>query len=269
MYESYWNLEEKPFRNTTDPKFFFYAETHEEAYIRMLYCITEAKGLMLLTGEGGCGKTLLCKSFLKEMLENGYRVALINNPDLEPLEFLQKIACEYGLEYKNKSKVELLETLESFIKSNAAQGSTTVLIIDEAHLIENKKTLEEIRLLLNFETDDRFPLSIVLCGRPEFGQTIRNISSLSERVALQYRLKPLSCEETGEYICFRMDKAGCGREIFTAEAVKEIFSHSGGVPRQLNHLCDLALLLGYSDSSIVVNASLAQKAIDDLKGIAR
>lgn len=267
MYETYWNLEEKPFRNTTDPKYFFYAETHEEAYIRLLYSVTEAKGLMLLLGDGGCGKTFLCKSFFREMTGQGYQVALVENPDLSPMEFLQKVACEYGIEYQGKSKVELLKDIETLVIQNAEQGSTTILIVDEAQLIQNKKTLEEIRLLLNFETPERFPLSIILSARPDFRQTLRQVPSLKERVSLQHRIQHLNREETGEYICYRMDKAGCSREIFTANAVKEIHNFSGGIPRQINHLCDLVLLLGYGDSSIVVDVPLVKKSIEDLRGV--
>jgi len=267
MYEAHWNILEKPFQNTTNPKHFFYAETHEEAYIRMLYSVTESKGLMLLTGDGGCGKTFVCKVFFQKMLEQGHNVAFITNPDLDPVEFLQKVLCEYGLEYRNKTKVELLKDLQQFVANNTSNNITTILMVDEVQLIDNSKTLEEIRLLLNFESDGRFPLSIILSGKPEFVQTMREVPSLEERVGIQHQLKPLNCKTTGEYIYHRMNKSGCSREVFNTDAIKEIFHISGGVPRQINHICDLALLLGYGSSSVMIDRALVLEAVEDLKGV--
>ena len=147
------------------------------------------------------------------------------------------------------------------------QGKHCILIIDEAHLIQNEKTWEEIRLLLNMEEENRLLLSIIVSGRPPVLDSMQKVPSLYERTGLQYRLKPLSCRETGEYIYFRMEKAGCTREIFTADGIKEIYAYSGGIPRKINNICDLALLLGYGDNAIVVDQSLVRKASSDLKGL--
>ncbi|WP_372366368.1 ExeA family protein [Candidatus Uabimicrobium sp. HlEnr_7] len=266
MYESYWNLLEKPFQNISDPKFLFYGETYEEAYIRLLYSVTESKGLMLLTGEGGNGKTFVCKNFCRETRKQGYQVAFIANPDLEPIEFLQSILSEFNLDYKNKSKLELFKELENFILENAKNGSTTIIVVDEAQSISNQKTLEEVCVLLNIDCIDRIPINVVLAGKPELSQTVLQVPSLYERVGLRYRLRPLNLHETGEYILFRLDKAGCQRDIFTADAVKEVYEHTNGLPRKINNICDLALLLGYGEGSIVVDKHLIKKAVEDLKG---
>ncbi|NUM33008.1 MAG: AAA family ATPase [Candidatus Brocadiae bacterium] len=267
MYEAYWNLNAKPFRNAVDRKFFFYGESYEEAYLRLLYTINESKGLLLLVGEGGCGKSFISKIFTKDMLEQGHKVALVTNPDLEPKEFLEEVLCEFGLDASNKSKGELLRELKRFLLESLKQGKHSVLIVDEAHLIQNEKTWEEIRLLLNMEEENRLLLSIIISGRPTVLDSIQKIPSLYERTGLQYRLKPLSCRETGEYIYFRMEKAGCSREIFTADGIKEVYAYSGGIPRKINNICDLSLLLGYGDNSIVVDQALVKKASIDLKGI--
>lgn len=266
MYESHWNLLEKPFQNISNPKFSFYGETYEEAYVRMLYSVTESKGLMLLTGEGGNGKTFICKKFCREMQMQGYQTAFIANPDLEPIEFLQSILSEFKLDYKNKSKLEIFKELEQFIVENAKNGSTTIIVIDEAQTIHNQKTLDELCVLLNIDCIDRLPLNIVLAGKPELSQIVNKVPSLYERIGMRYRLSPLSLKETGEYIFFRLEKANCKRELFTSDAVKEIYQHTKGLPRQINNVCDLALLLGYGEGSIVVNQLLVKKAIDDLKG---
>lgn len=266
MYEAYWNLTEKPFRNTNNKKFFFYGESYEEAYLRLLYSISEAKGLMVLTGKGGCGKSFINKIFMKEMLEKGYQVAFITNPDLEPVELLQQILCEFGLEFQNKSKVELLKTLKEFVKENTQKDKLCIILIDEAHLIQSKKTLEEIRLLLNMESNDQSLISVVLSGRTELLDLIGKVPSLKERAGLQCNMPPLSCRETGQYIYHRMEKAGCGREIFSAEAIKEIYILTEGIPREINNICDLALLLGYGDNAIVIDQNIVRKAAQDLKG---
>jgi general secretion pathway protein A len=266
MYESYWNLLEKPFQNISDPKFLFYGNTYEEAYVRLLYSVTESKGLILLTGEGGNGKTFVCKNFCRETKKQGYQVAFIANPDLEPIEFLQSILSEFRLDYKNKSKLELFKELENFICENAKNGSTTIIVVDEAQTIRNKNTLEEICILLNIDFTNRIPINVVLAGKPELSQTVSQVTSLNELIGLRARLRPLNLQETGEYILFRLDKAGCQREIFTSDAVKAVYENSGGLPRKINNICDLALLLGYGQSSIVVDSTLVNKAVEDLKG---
>lgn len=266
MYEAYWNLTAKPFRNIADRKFFFYGEVYEEAYLRLLYTINETKGLLLLTSDGGCGKSFIIKIFAKDMLEEGHKVALLTNPDLEPKEFLQEVLYSFGLDATNKTKGELLRELKRFLLETLQQGKHCILMIDEAHLIQNEKTWEELRLLLNLEEDNRLLISVILAGKPEVVESLRKVPSLAERTGLQYRIKPLTCRETGEYIYFRMEKAGCGREIFTADAIKEVYSFSGGIPRKINNICDLALLLGYGENSIVVDQPLIRKATSDLKG---
>lgn len=264
MYETYWNLMEKPFRNVTDKKYFVYTETYEEAYLRLLYSATESQGLFLLTGEGGCGKTFLAKVFVQDMLEQGHRVAMIGSPTFAPEQFLQQILCEFGVDCSNRSRLELLQELRRFL-ATVPQDKRCILFLDNAHLVPNTPVVEDIRMLLTLESGSRLLLAPVLIGRPELGDLVAR-TSLRERVALQYRLSPLSCAETAEYIYSRMEKAGCGREIFTQDAVREIHAASGGVPSEINHICDLALLLGYGENAIVVEQGLAGKAIEDLKG---
>ncbi|HNZ66430.1 MAG TPA: AAA family ATPase, partial [Planctomycetota bacterium] len=253
--------------NNIDRNFFFYSSTYEEAYLRLIYGVMESKGILVLTGNSGCGKSFLSKIFIKDMLEQGYKIAFIANPNLEPLELLQQVSYEFGLEYKDKTKAEILRNLKTFFEENQSQDKKNILIIDEAHLIKNEQTLEEIRLLSNLETENHSLLSIILVGANELGNILQKNLSLQERIGLRCTLKAMNCRETGEYIYFRMEKAGCGREIFNAEAIKEIYTESEGIPRKINNICDLALLLGYGDNAIVIDQSLIKKAISDLKGV--
>lgn len=263
MYENYWNLREKPFRNLMDKNFFFYAETYEESYLRLLYNVTESQGLFTLVGETGCGKSYLCKVFMQDMLEQGYQVAYLHNPIFSAEEFLQQILFEFGIEAGNKSKTEFLQQIK---KMGISQGNkTSILIIDEAHLIQDVKVLEEVRMLLNFELNNRFFITPILVGKPQLSTNIAK-TPLVERISAQYQITPLSCKETGEYIYYRMKKAGCVREeIFTADAIKEIYATIGGNPREINRICDLALLLGFGENAIVIDPILVGKAIQEIQ----
>jgi general secretion pathway protein A len=265
MYESYWNLTTKPFRNNIDRNFFFYSSTYEEAYMRLLYGVMESKGILVLTGNSGCGKSFLSKIFIKDMLDQGYKIAFIASPNLEPLEMLQQISYEFGLSYENKTKAEIVRNLQHFLKENVEQNKKNILILDEAHLISNEKTLEEIRLLNNMETENQSLLSIIFVGSNELNAMLQKNIALYERIGLRCTLQPMSCQETGEYIYSRMEKAGSGREIFNKEAIKEIYIESEGIPRKINNICDLALLLGFGDNAIVIDQSLIKKASRDLK----
>ena len=264
MYENYWNLREKPFRNVADKKFFYFTKSHEEAYLRLLYNIKESQGLFLLLGEAGCGKSLLAKVFMQDVISQGYKVALITNPVNSATEFLQQILYEFGMEFANKSKLELIRDLKTML-ADLPEEKTCLLIIDEAHLIKNEETFEEIRLLLNYQNNDRFLITPILVGKTELLDAIDG-TPLKERVGLQYQVQPLNCRETGEYIYYRMEKAGCEREIFLSEAIKEIHANSKGVPREINNICELALLNGYSENAIVIDQMIVQRAINDLKG---
>ncbi len=267
MYESYWNLTTNPFRNITDRNFFFYGKDYEEANLRLLYNITQSKGLLLLTGESGCGKSFVTKIFTQDMLGQGYQVAFISNPDLEPIEFLQQTLYEFGLSYEGKSKVELLRDLKHLAMETNNRGKQCILIVDDAHLIQSKKTWEEICLLLNLEQDGRFLFSIILNGQPELLTVIAKYPFLKERTALQYRINALNLRETGQYLSFRLAQAGAGRELFTLDAIKEIFSYSQGVPRKINNLCDIALLIGYGENAVMIDQTIVHKAIEDIQGI--
>ena len=262
MYEIYWNIKEKPFRNVTDKRFFFYAETYEEAYLRLLYNIKESQGLFCLMGEGGCGKSILLKIFAQDLIEQGYRVVFIQNPTISPQELLQEILYELGQAYSSSSKIELLKELKKY--AAAVDNKNCVLVVEDAHLIKDFATFQEIRLLLNMESNNRLLFSPILVGKPELAPLLDK-TVLKDRIGLQYELLPLNYRQTGEYIYYRMNQAGAAREIFTVDALKEIYTVSHGIPREINNICDLALLLGYGENAIVIDRNLIVKAVSDLK----
>lgn len=266
MYENYWKLTDKPFSGAAHPRFLYYSKKHDEALVRLLYAVSESKGLMLLTGEVGTGKTFLCKLFMRELLEKGYQVAMIVNPDLEPQEFLQQVLAELGQEWRGLSKVELWRALSDFVVENRRLGSETVLIVDEAQMIADRRTLDLLRLLLNLESDGRYLVHLILVGQPEFWQTVRKVHPLHQRIGLSYRLLALSLEETREYIRHRLAVSGATNGIFSDEAIQEVHACSRGIPREINHICDLALLIGCGEEAAQVGKDLVRQAVEDFRG---
>ena len=262
MYLDYWGLNTFPFENVPDPDFMYYSPEHEEALVRLLYAVKRMKGAALLTGEIGSGKTTLSRVFIQQLPDSEFDIGLITNPSLNALDFIKEVHYQLGLESKSNSKSDLLIILNNRLLENINKGRSTLLIIDEAQLIFGE-TFEEIRLLLNFQMNDRFLMTFLLIGQPELRDMIRGYKQLDQRIAIRYHLNPLSEEETRNYIRFRLEKAGGRGEVFLDKAYQVIFNYSGGIPRKINNVCDLSLLIGFSMKVRVIDADLAQKVVKD------
>ena len=196
MYLEYWGLQKFPFENVPDPEFMYYSSEHEEALARLIYAVKRNKGAVLLTGEIGCGKTMLSRVFIQQLADSEFDIGLITNPSLEPIDFLKEALYQIGLNPQSKSKSELLKMLNERMIENMKNNRTTLLIIDEAQLIY-KETFEEIRLLLNFQLNDRYLLTLVLIGQPELRDIIRGYKQLDQRIAIRYHLNPLNAAKHG------------------------------------------------------------------------
>jgi type II secretory pathway predicted ATPase ExeA len=246
MYEAYWQLTQKPFENTPDPRFIFYTHQHREALARLLYVARERKGAALLTGEYGSGKTLLSRVVWEELQqEHKYASVFILNPRLTGLEFIQEIAYQLTGTQAPPNKIELFHSLHKVFYANHNAGKHTILMIDEAQAIENREIFEELRLLLNFQMEQAFLLTIILLGQPELREIVAALPQLSQRMFVRYHLRALGEEESTQYIEHRLKVAGAHRALFTDEALKEIYLASGGIPRRINNICDLSLLVGF------------------------
>ena len=242
MYEAHFGLNERPFSKTPDPRFLFLSAGHREALARMQYAVEE-RDLVLLTGEIGCGKTTLSRA-LMDTLDDSFKVVCLINPRLTPLDFLSSLARRLGVEEPARFKVDLLEQIGTVLFEYYENGRTPVVVIDEAQLVPRKETFDEIRLLTNFQLDDRNLISIVLMGQPELKQRLRHraYEPLRQRIGMQYDLRPLSMDETSEYLDFRVVTAGGKPGLFAAVAVESIYTYSGGIPRMINHAASLSLL---------------------------
>lgn len=247
MYCKFYKLKEEPFNITPDPAFLFFSRNHQEAFTTLLNGIQRRKGFMALTGSVGSGKTTLYRALLDRM-GNEVKSALIINPSLSPIQLLQTIIEDFGIEVQKKNRKGYFDALNNFLMQEYSRGSTAVLILDEAQDLKIG-TLEQIRLLSNFETNKQKLLQIILIGQPEFRDLLAKpaLAQVRQRIAVSSFLTPLNREETSQYIAHRIRVAGGeGMLIFNAEALDEIFRCSQGIPRLINVLCDNALLMAFS-----------------------
>lgn len=271
MYEEYWGLTTKPFENTPDPKFFYYSSQHEEGLSRLLYAVRERKGLGMLTGIFGCGKTLVGRTLFKELDKDIYRMAFIANPYLSYEELLMHIVYNLGGKDLPERKTEvlvnvILEKLGEILENNMRDGKRTVVIIDEAHVIRDKHVWEEMRLILNFQHEDSFLLTLLLLGQPELQELIDSNKQFAQRVAVRCHLGNLNEEETKKYILHRLSVCGKTQPVFTEDAYKLIHKKSGGIPRRINHICDLALFTGFGKEASVISEEIIKDVSSDLEG---
>lgn len=264
MYEKYWGLREKPFENTPDPKFFYKSSKHEEALARLIYTMEGRKALGILTGDYGSGKTLICRAFLQSLNSDEYRAVLIVNPQIPLVEFLIEISRQLGAETIPERKIEILNLIEMLLKRNFEIGRNTVVIIDEAHLIDDPKTFEELRLLLNFQTNERFLLTLILIGQTELREKVAKNPQLKQRASMTYHLSSLDEKEVREYIEFRLKVAGKDGNLFSPEAIKSIWAHSRGFPRGINNICDLALFAGFGKNTKKIDEEIIEEVIAEL-----
>ncbi|MFN2599266.1 MAG: ExeA family protein [Pyrinomonadaceae bacterium] len=263
MYKEFYGLRELPFALTPDPRFIYFTPSHTEAMANLHYGIESGKGLIVVTGEVGTGKTTILR-WMMQRLDRTVLVGYVFNPRLTVPEFYQHVTRVLGVdEWENKS--DLLFKLGKVLESRHARGLRTVLIIDEAHGLSTA-VLEEIRLMSNFESDSAKLLQIVLTGQPELRDVLNNpeLRQLKQRVALRCEIKPLpNVEETEKYVRSRLVTAGATRaEIFTPSAIDYVFRCSEGIPRQINNLCDNALLAAYAAGEPNVTRACIEEVAD-------
>lgn len=243
----------------------YYSKQHEEALTRLLYAIKEEKGAAMLTGEYGSGKTILSRIVIDELIKGKiYEVALITHPKLTPVQFIEEIIYQLTNSHASGSKPKLLHTMQDIIYKNFNEGKRTVILIDEAQIIGSSDTFEELRLFLNFQLNDKFLLTLILIGQPELLPKIKAIPQLDQRLGIKYHLSCLNSDETETYIKHRLSVAGSQREIFTKEAIDVVYSYAEGLPRKINNVCDMCLLIGFGEEAQAVDKNLAERIVSDL-----
>lgn len=268
MYEEYWGFKEKPFENTPDPRFMYYSSKHEEALMRLLYAVIQKKGAGMLTGEYGSGKTLISRVVMAKLLseDDHYKVALIVNPAIPKEELLAEILYQFGQDLnKQDRKSDLLRKFNDVLYRNMNNKKHSVIIIDEAQAIEDESTLEELRLLLNFQLNEMFLLTLLLVGQPELRDKIERLPQFKQRLAIRYHLSTMDLNETAEYIRHRSRIAGREEPAFSEKAVLFIHNASKGIPREINSICDLCLVIGMGNKATIIDENIASDVIKDMK----
>ncbi len=269
MYTKYYGFNEKPFTLTPNPRFIYLSKNHKEAFAHLLYGINNHYGFIELIGEVGSGKTTVLRTLLGQLNEDNYRSALIFNPCLTGVELLRSINHEFGLRSESEYANELLEELNRFLLAENAQGIKVVLVIDEAQNL-SPEILEQLRLISNLETENDKLIQIVLAGQPELSALLDlpELRQLNQRIAVRYRLRSMSMDETRTYIRHRMVVAGeTGGVSFSGAALKLIHLYTRGLPRLINNLCDRALLVGYGDEQRRISAGIITRAIRELLNV--
>ena len=269
MYKEFYHLHEVPFNVTADPDFFFSSSRHAEAFDHLMYGIRERRGIIVMTGEVGTGKTTLCRTLLNR-LDSNIKTALILNPSFSALQLLQIIVKDLGIEGNFKNKFDLVDALNNFLLKETSKGNNVVIIIDEAQNLGIKQ-LEQIRLLSNLETEKEKLLQIILIGQPELYENLKlpALRQLNQRITVRYHIPPLDREELQHYINHRLTVAqnsnpSRNKIFFTSRALDLIYENSRGTPRMINILCDRALLAGYIAETYTIDEKIIQRSAEEV-----
>jgi general secretion pathway protein A len=260
MYEAFYGLRDRPFDLTANPRYLVLTESHREALSSLEYSIASRKGMTLLIGEAGCGKTTVIRAALDRQREHVHCVHL-HNPTLTRAEFVELLANRFGLSaVARQSKAILLTELEALLTRRLHQGELSVLVVDEAQSLP-LELLEEVRLLVNMETHEQKLMSVIIAGQPELADRLNDdrLRQFKQRIALRCTLRPLSLTDTAGYIAGRIRAAGgIGAQLFTREAVALIYEASRGIPRTISVIADNALLAGFAADQRPVGRALVR-----------
>ena len=267
MYGSYYGFRVKPFQLRPDPSFFFGSRGHKRAMAYLEYGLSQGEGFIVITGEVGAGKTTLVRNLFRTLESENILAAQIVNTHLDSDDTLRVVAAAFGLPYENSGKAALLIRLEEFFRKCDQQGKRALLVVDEAQNL-SPRTVEELRMLSNFQTDDKPLLQTFLLGQPEFRRTLLSgdMQQLRQRVTATYHLGPMDLSETQSYIEHRLSTAGwSGDPSFDEDAFAAIYDYTGGIPRKINTLCDRLLLMGCLEKLHGFGGSEVDEVIRDIQ----
>jgi general secretion pathway protein A len=265
MYETFFSLKERPFDLSPNPKYLFLAPTQKEALSMLRYGLTSGRGITLLLGEAGTGKTTLLQTVLAEIGPETAQCVLLSNPTLSRAEFYEFLSSGFGMNGSGGSKTKFLLDFRAHLEERHRQGLVTALLLDEAQSLPSE-LLEEVRLLSNIETTTDKLLNVLLIGQPELADRLNEsgLRQLKQRIALRWEIRTFSLAETAAYIAGRLRIAGgLPAEVFTRDAITTVYRLSNGVPRVINVICDNALIGGFAARTRPVTQALVDDVCRD------
>nr|BAL54415.1 ATPase [uncultured Gammaproteobacteria bacterium] len=267
MYTKFYRLSKKPFQLTPDPEFFFNSPVHKRALAYLRYGLTQGEGFIVVTGAPGTGKTTLVKTLFQSLPQQNLVAGLMVTSQVGAEDTLRIVSATFGLSYNGDDKATLLRNLERFFKDRAREGKRALLVVDEAQNLP-LQSLEELRMLSNFELGGRPLFQAFLLGQDEFRRSLQSdlLLQVRQRVIATYHLRPLTAEETRDYILHRLRQAGWQEDPkFQDEVFGRIHEATSGVPRVINTLCDRLLLFAYLEELHEIDRRVVQVVIDEVK----
>ena len=265
MYENYYGLTSKPFQLTPDPSFFYGSKWHKRAMSYLQYGLSQAEGFIVITGDIGTGKTTIANSLLDQM-QTDIVAAQIVTPKLTPDELVKMVASKFNINVQGSTKSDILNDLEAFLMSLHKQGKRALLLVDEAQNLP-LETIEELRMLSNFQVSGKPLLQSFLLGQEELQPILRapNMEQFRQRIVASCHLAPLTDTECQAYIEYRMQHAGwSGNQLFSAGAYDRIFQFTHGVPRKINTLMDRILLYGFLEELETLDENAVENVIKEV-----
>ena len=265
-YLEYYNLSQEPFSVMPLSKFYFHSEQHDKAMEKLHFAIQTMKGLAVVVGAIGTGKTTLARRLLDSLPESDFEASLlvIIHSDVDANWLLKRIASQLGVVEPADNRVDILGQLYRRLEEIDEAGKKAIVLIDEAQMLQKRELMEEFRGLLNLELPDKKLISFVFFGLPELDDCLRRDPPLAQRIAVKHTLHPFARQTTGEYIEHRLQLGGREQALFTAEAMDVIHHFSDGVPRLINVICDNALFEGYVRKEPFIDDDIINSVAVDL-----
>lgn len=266
MYEEFYNLSGKPFQLSPDARFFFYSAGHNRAMAYLRYGLRQGEGFIVITGGIGTGKTMLVSNLFNELRDDNVVAAQLVSTQIDDDEVLRMISAAYGLAHDGLSKAALLRNLEAFLRARRAEGRRVLLVVDEAQNLPHR-TLEELRMLSNYQQDGKALLQSFLLGQPELKRTLQrdDMEQVRQRIIAGYHLRPLNREELQAYVEHRLEVVGWDNDpVLTDDAFDVIYESTGGVPRRINTLCDRLFLYGALEELRSIEGRNVQAVVDEM-----
>lgn len=265
MYEEFYGFKERPFSLSPDPAFLYFGKSHRRALNILEYGVASEAGITIISGEVGTGKTTLVRSLL-DLLGDDIKVGLITNTQPGFGDLVKWVLAAFGIETSETDHVLLYKLLVEFVTEQYHANQRVLLVIDEAQNLD-LDALEDLRMLTNINIEKKPVLQLILVGQPELVEKLKmkELRQFAQRVSADYYLRPLSFRETEQYIKHRLKVAGGDENLFAQTAFATVFYHSGGIPRIINNICDMALVYGFADEAFRIRKEIVLDAIRDRK----